>query len=315
MEGAILVVSAADGPMPQTREHILLAHQIGVPALVVFLNKCDMIDDMEFAEVAEMEVKDLLEMYKFPSEDIPFIRGSALCALEDKQPEIGRDAFSTLMDAVDFYFPDPPRQLDGDFYMPVENVFSIAGRGTVATGRIERGRVKVGDELEVLGLGNNLKTTCTGVEMFKQSLDNGQAGDNVGLLLRSLKRDDVLRGQVICKPGSLECWTRFKAEVYILTEAEGGRRTAFVSNYRPQFFFRTADITGTVTLPEDKQMVMPGDNATFDIELIDELVMEKGLNFIIREGGRTVGAGVVAETTGKKGGAAAGAAAAKGKKK
>ena len=314
MEGAILVVSAADGPMPQTREHILLAHQIGVPAMVVFLNKCDMIDDMELAEVAEMEVKDLLTMYKFPADDMPFIRGSALCALEDKQPELGVEAIKKLMDAVDNYIPDPPRQIDGDFYMPIENVFSIAGRGTVATGRIERGRVKIGDELEVLGLVAPQKTTCTGVEMFKQQLDNGQAGDNVGLLLRSLKREDIFRGQIIAKPGSLECWSRFNAEVYILTDAEGGRRTPFVSNYRPQFFFRTADITGTVTLPAGREMVMPGDNATFEIELIEDLVMEKGLNFIIREGGRTVGAGVVAETLGKKAGAGAAAAGGKGGK-
>ena len=295
MEGAILVVSAADGPMPQTREHILLAHQIGIPAMVVFLNKCDLMDDEELIELVEMEVKDILSFYKFPAAEMPFIRGSALAALEDTNEELGKKAILKLMDAVDNYIPEPPREVDGAFCMPVENVFSIAGRGTVATGRIERGRCKIGDELEIVGYGKNQKTTCTGVEMFKQNLGEGQAGDNVGILLRSLKRDDVLRGQIICKPGSVETWIKFKGEVYILTEAEGGRRTPFVSNYKPQFFFRTADCTGTIQLPADKEMVMPGDNATFTVELIDEVVMHKGLRFAIREGGRTVGAGVVAD--------------------
>ncbi len=300
MEGAILVVSAADGPMPQTREHILLAHQIGIPAMCVFLNKCDLVDDEELIELVEMEVKEILSLYKFPADEMPFIRGSALAALNDSDTKLGRDAILKLMDSVDSYIPEPVRQVDGDFCMPVENVFSIAGRGTVATGRIERGRVKVGDELEVVGLGPTLKTTCTGVEMFKQLLDNGQAGDNVGILLRSLKRDDVNRGQVIAKPGSTDVWSKFKAEVYILTKEEGGRHTPFVNNYRPQFFFRTADITGHITLPEGKEMVMPGDNATLIVELIENCVMEKNMRFALREGGRTVGAGVVAEMISKK---------------
>jgi len=315
MEGAILVVSAADGPMPQTREHILLAHQIGIPAIVVFLNKCDLVDDPELIDLVEMEVKELLSLYKFPADEIPFIRGSALCALEDREPQLGKEAIIKLMEAVDTYIPEPVRQIDGDFCMPVENVFSISGRGTVATGRIERGRVKIGDELEVVGLGPTQKTTCTGVEMFKQMLESGQAGDNVGLLLRSLKRDDVFRGQVIAKPGSVDVWSKFKAEVYILTKEEGGRHTPFVNNYRPQFFFRTADITGTISLPDGKEMIMPGDNATINVELIENVVMEKGMRFAIREGGRTVGAGVVAECLGKKAAGAAAAAAAGGKKK
>ena len=300
MEGAILVVSAQDGPMPQTREHILLAHQIGVPAMVVFLNKCDLVDDPELIDLVEMEVKEILSLYKFPADSIPFIRGSALCALENTNPKLGREAILELMKQVDTYIPEPKREIDGDFCMPVENVFSISGRGTVATGRIERGKIKVGDEIEVAGLGPSQKTTCTGVEMFKQLLDHGQAGDNVGILLRSLKRDDVQRGQVLAKPGSADYWSKFDGEVYILTKEEGGRHTPFVNNYRPQFFFRTADVTGTVTLPEGKQMVMPGDNATITIELIENCVMEKGMRFAIREGGRTVGAGVVSKPIAKK---------------
>lgn len=296
MEGAILVVSAADGPMPQTREHILLAHQIGIPAIVVYQNKCDLMDDEEILDIVEMEIKDLLEFYKFPSSDIPFIRGSALAALNNTDPKLGKESIIKLMDAVDTYIPDPIREENGDFMMPVEGVFSIAGRGTVATGRIERGRIKVGDEMELLGLSTSRMTVCTGVEMFKQSLqDGGKAGDNVGLLLRSLRRDEVRRGQILCKPNTLKCWTRFKAEVYILTESEGGRRTPFVTKYRPQFFIRTSDITGVITLPDDKEMIMPGDNATITVDLIDDLVLDKGVRFAIREGGRTVGAGVVSE--------------------
>jgi len=298
MEGAILVVSAADGPMPQTREHILLANQIGIPAMVVFLNKCDLMDDEELIELVEMEIKDILAIYNFPIDTMPFIRGSALCAIDDSNVKLGKDAIMQLMDAVDTYIPTPPRLIDGDFIMPVENVFSIAGRGTVVTGRIDRGKIKIGDEIEIIGLSKTTKTTCTGVEMFKQQLDSGLAGDNVGLLLRSLKRDEVFRGQVACKPGSQTTATDFDAEVYILKENEGGRRTPFVNNYRPQFFFRTADVTGIINLPADKEFVMPGDNTTIKVSLYDELVLEKGLRFSIREGGRTVGRGVVSQITG-----------------
>lgn len=295
MEGAILVVSAADGPMPQTREHILLANQIGIPAMIVFLNKCDLMDDPELIELVEMEIKDILDIYKFPIDEMPFIRGSALCAIEDTKPEIGKESILKLMDAVDEWIPTPPRITDGDFLMPVENVFSIAGRGTVVTGRIDRGRIKIGDEIEIIGFKRTSKTTCTGVEMFKQTLDSGEAGDNVGLLLRSLKRTDVLRGQVACKPGSQKVHTEFESEVYILKEGEGGRRTPFVTNYRPQFFFRTADVTGTITLPGDKEFVMPGDNTSITVKLFDELVIEPGLRYSMREGGRTVGRGVVSK--------------------
>jgi len=298
MEGGILVVSAADGPMPQTREHILLANQIGIPALVVFLNKCDLMDDPELIELVEMEIKDILAVYNFPIDTIPFVRGSALCAIDDSNTTLGRDAILTLMDHVDNYIPTPPRMIDGDFLMPVENVFSIAGRGTVVTGRVDRGKIKIGDELEIIGYSKSTKTTCTGVEMFKQQLDSGNAGDNVGLLLRSLKRDEVFRGQVACKPGSQTTATDFNAEVYILKEAEGGRSTPFVNGYRPQFFFRTADVTGIIGLPKEKEFVMPGDNATISVSLYDELVLEKGLRFSVREGGRTVGRGDIAEVTG-----------------
>ena len=298
MEGGILVVSAADGPMPQTREHILLANQIGIPALVVFLNKCDLMDDPELIELVEMEIKDILSIYNFPIDTMPFIRGSALAAIDNSNVELGKNAILKLMDAVDSYIPTPPRMIDGDFVMPVENVFSIAGRGTVVTGRVDRGKIKIGDELEIIGFSKSTKTTCTGVEMFKQQLDQGVAGDNVGLLLRSLKRDEVFRGQVACKPGSQTCATNFEAEVYILKSTEGGRSTPFVSNYRPQFFFRTADVTGIITLPKDKEFVMPGDNTTLNVELYDEIVLEKGLRFSIREGGRTVGRGVISQVTG-----------------
>eukprot|EP00461_Guttulinopsis_vulgaris_P000356 UN00356 len=298
MEGAILVVSAADGPMPQTREHILLANQIGIPAMVVFLNKCDLMDDDELIELVEMEVKDILSIYNFPVDEMPFVRGSALCAIDDSNTTLGRDAILKLMDHVDTWIPTPPRLVDGDFLMPVENVFSIAGRGTVVTGRIDRGKIKIGDEIEIIGFSKSTKTTCTGVEMFKQQLDHGEAGDNVGLLLRSLKRDEVFRGQVVCKPGTQSCATNFESEVYILKDSEGGRRTPLVSGYRPQFFFRTADLTGTVTLPKDKEFVMPGDNVTVGVELFEELPIEAGLRFSIREGGRTVGRGVVSKVTG-----------------
>ena len=298
MEGGILVVSAADGPMPQTREHILLANQIGIPALVVFLNKCDLMDDPELIELVEMEIKDILSIYNFPIDTMPFVRGSALCAIDDSNTKLGRDAILELMEHVDNYIPTPPRVIDGDFLMPVENVFSIAGRGTVVTGRVDRGKIKIGDELEIIGMSKSTKTTCTGVEMFKQILDAGVAGDNVGLLLRSLKRDEVFRGQVACKPGSQTCATDFEAEVYILKDSEGGRSTPFVNGYRPQFFFRTADVTGIISLPKDKEFVMPGDNTTINVQLYDELVLEKGLRFSIREGGRTVGRGVIANVTG-----------------
>ena len=294
MDGAILVVSAADGPMPQTREHILLARQVGVPALVVFMNKVDMVDDPELLELVELEVRELLSKYDFPGDDIPITQGSALCALEGRSPEIGHDAIIKLMATVDAYIPQPERPIDLPFLMPVEDVFSISGRGTVVTGRIERGIVKVGEEIEIVGLKATVKTTVTGVEMFRKLLDSGQAGDNVGCLLRGTKREDVERGQVLCKPGSVKPHTKFKAEAYILTKDEGGRHTPFFTNYRPQFYFRTTDVTGIVTLPEGVEMVMPGDNVTMDVVLISPIAMEEKLRFAIREGGRTVGAGVVA---------------------
>ncbi|MFN7663147.1 MAG: elongation factor Tu [Alphaproteobacteria bacterium] len=295
MDGAILVVSAADGPMPQTREHIVLARQVGVPAIVVFLNKCDMVDDPELLDLVEMEVRELLSKYDFPGDDIPFVRGSALCALEDKSPELGREAIMKLMDAVDSYIPQPEREKDKPFLMPVEDVFSISGRGTVVTGRIEAGVIKVGDECEIVGLRPTQKTTVTGVEMFRKLLDSGEAGDNVGLLLRGTKKEDVERGQVVCKPGSVKPHTKFKCEAYILSKEEGGRHTPFFSNYRPQFYFRTTDVTGQVVLPEGTEMVMPGDNLSMEIQLISPVAMHEGLRFAIREGGRTVGSGVVAK--------------------
>ncbi len=295
MDGAILVVSAADGPMPQTREHILLARQVGVPALVVFLNKVDMVDDPELLELVELEVRELLSSYQFPGDDIPITKGSALCALEDRQPEIGRDAVLALMKTVDEYIPQPERPIDRPFLMPIEDVFSISGRGTVVTGRVERGIVKVGEEVEIVGLKATVKTTVTGVEMFRKLLESGQAGDNIGALLRGTKREDVERGQVLAKPGSITPHTKFKAEAYILTKEEGGRHTPFFTNYRPQFYFRTTDVTGMVSLPEGVEMVMPGDNVAMDVALIAPIAMDEGLRFAIREGGRTVGAGVVAK--------------------
>ena len=294
MDGAILVVSAADGPMPQTREHILLARQVGVPAIVVYLNKVDQVDDEELLELVELEVRELLSKYEFPGDDIPVIKGSALMALEGKPGEAGVDSIKALMDAIDSYVPTPDRPIDRPFLMPVEDVFSISGRGTVATGRVERGIVKVGEEVEIVGLKATTKTTCTGVEMFRKLLDQGQAGDNIGVLLRGVKRDDVERGQVLAKPGSITPHTKFKAEAYILTKEEGGRHTPFFSNYRPQFYFRTTDVTGQVHLPEGTEMVMPGDNVSMEVELIAPIAMDEGLRFAIREGGRTVGAGVVA---------------------
>ena len=297
MDGGILVVSAADGPMPQTREHILLARQVGVPALVVFMNKVDMVDDPELLDLVEMEVRELLSSYQFPGDDIPIIRGSALAALEGKTPEIGRDAILKLMEAVDAYIPQPERPKDQPFLMPIEDVFSISGRGTVVTGRIERGIVKVGEEVEIVGIRDTVKTTVTGVEMFRKLLDSGEAGDNVGALLRGVDREGVERGQVLCKPGSVKPHKKFKAEAYILTKEEGGRHTPFFANYRPQFYFRTTDVTGVVTLPAGTEMVMPGDNISFDVELITPIAMEEKLRFAIREGGRTVGAGVVASIT------------------
>jgi len=297
MDGAILVVSAADGPMPQTREHILLARQVGVPALVVFMNKVDMVDDPELLDLVEMEVRELLSSYQFPGDDIPIIRGSALCALEGKNPEIGRDAVLKLMEAVDSYIPQPERPKDMPFLMPIEDVFSISGRGTVVTGRVERGIVKVGEEVEIVGIRDTQKTTVTGIEMFRKLLDTGEAGDNVGALLRGIDREGVERGQVLCKPGSVKPHKKFKAEAYILTKEEGGRHTPFFANYRPQFYFRTTDVTGVVTLPAGTEMVMPGDNISFDVELITPIAMEEKLRFAIREGGRTVGAGVVAKIT------------------
>jgi len=294
MDGAILVVSAADGPMPQTREHILLARQVGVPALVVFLNKMDLADP-ELVELVELELRELLSSYNFPGDDIPIVKGSAVCALEDKQPEIGRDAILQLMAAVDAYIPQPERAVDGAFLMPIEDVFSISGRGTVVTGRVERGMVKVGEEVEIVGIKATTKTTVTGVEMFRKLLDQGQAGDNIGALLRGTKREDVERGQVLAKPGSITPHTKFQAEAYILTKEEGGRHTPFFTNYRPQFYFRTTDVTGVVTLNEGTEMVMPGDNIAMNVELIQPIAMDEGLRFAIREGGRTVGAGVVSK--------------------
>jgi elongation factor Tu len=295
MDGAILVVSAADGPMPQTREHILLARQVGVPSLVVFLNKVDMVDDPELLELVEMEVRELLSAYDFPGDDIPVIKGSALCALEGKNPELGENAVRALLEAVDSYIPQPERAIDGAFLMPIEDVFSISGRGTVVTGRIERGIVKVGDDLEIVGINPTLKTTCTGVEMFRKLLDEGRAGDNVGVLLRGTKREEVERGQVLAKPGSITPHTQFEAEIYVLSKEEGGRHTPFFANYRPQFYFRTTDVTGSVTLPAGTEMVMPGDNTKLTVDLINPIAMSEGLRFAIREGGRTVGAGVVAK--------------------
>ena len=295
MDGAILVVSAADGPMPQTREHILLARQVGVPALVVFMNKVDMVDDPELLELVEMEVRELLTSYQFPGDKIPITKGSALAALEGKTPEIGREAILALMKTVDEYIPQPDRPIDLPFLMPIEDVFSISGRGTVVTGRVERGIVKVGEEIEIVGIRDTVKTTCTGVEMFRKLLDQGQAGDNIGALLRGVDREGVERGQVLCKTGSVKPHKKFKAEAYILTKEEGGRHTPFFNNYRPQFYFRTTDVTGVVTLPAGTEMVMPGDNISFDVELITPIAMEEKLRFAIREGGRTVGAGVVAK--------------------
>jgi elongation factor Tu len=295
MDGAILVVSAADGPMPQTREHILLARQVGVPAIVVFMNKVDMVDDPELLDLVELEVRELLSKYNFPGDKIPIIKGSALMALEDKNKEQGHDAILKLMEAVDASIPQPDRPIDGAFLMPVEDVFSISGRGTVATGRVERGIIKVGEEVEIVGIKDTQKTTVTGVEMFRKLLDQGQAGDNVGILLRGTKREEIERGQVLCKPGSVKPHTKFTAEAYILTKEEGGRHTPFFTNYRPQFYFRTTDVTGVVSLPAGTEMVMPGDNVTMDVELITPIAMEEKLRFAIREGGRTVGAGVVAK--------------------
>jgi len=295
MDGAILVVSAADGPMPQTREHILLSRQVGVPYIVVFMNKADMVDDEELLELVEMEVRELLDSYDFPGDDTPIIVGSALKALEGDSSDIGAPSIIKLVEAMDSYFPEPERAVDGDFLMPVEDVFSISGRGTVVTGRIERGIVTVGDEIEIVGIKETDKTTCTGVEMFRKLLDQGQAGDNVGVLLRGTKREEVERGQVLAKPGSITPHTKFEAEVYILTKDEGGRHTPFFKGYRPQFYFRTTDVTGAVELPEGTEMVMPGDNVKMVVELIAPIAMEDGLRFAIREGGRTVGAGVVAK--------------------
>ena len=295
MDGAILVVSASDGPMPQTREHILLARQVGVPALVVFMNKCDMVDDPELLDLVEMEVRELLSSYQFPGDDIPIVRGSALMALENKEPKLGHDAILELMSKVDEYIPQPERPIDQPFLMPIEDVFSISGRGTVVTGRVERGVVKVGEEVEIIGIRPTSKTTVTGVEMFRKLLDQGQAGDNIGALLRGIEREGIERGQVLAKPGSVTPHTHFMAEAYILTKDEGGRHTPFFTNYRPQFYFRTTDVTGIVKLPAGTEMVMPGDNVSCEVELIVPIAMEEKLRFAIREGGRTVGAGVVAK--------------------
>jgi elongation factor Tu len=295
MDGAILVVSAADGPMPQTREHILLARQVGVPAIVVFLNKCDMVDDPELLDLVELEVRELLSSYQFPGDKIPIVRGSALMALEDKDKAMGHDAILQLMEAVDSSIPQPERAKDRPFLMPIEDVFSISGRGTVVTGRVERGVVKVGEEVEIVGLRPTIKTVVTGVEMFRKLLDQGEAGDNIGALLRGTKREEVERGQVLAAPGSITPHTNFQAEAYILTKEEGGRHTPFFTNYRPQFYFRTTDVTGTVKLKEGVEMVMPGDNVSMEVELIQPIAMDEGLRFAIREGGRTVGAGVVAK--------------------
>ncbi len=295
MDGAILVVSAADGPMPQTREHILLARQVGVPYIIVFMNKCDMVDDEELLELVEMEVRELLSKYEFPGDDVPIVKGSALKALEGDKGEMGEVAIMKLADALDSYIPTPERAIDGAFLLPIEDVFSISGRGTVVTGRVERGVVKVGEEIEIVGIKPTVKTICTGVEMFRKLLDQGQASDNVGVLLRGTKREDVERGQVLAKPGSIKPHTKFECEVYVLSKEEGGRHTPFFNNYRPQFYFRTTDVTGSVMLPEGTEMVMPGDNVQMVVTLIAPIAMEQGLRFAIREGGRTVGAGVVAK--------------------
>ncbi|MBC3930788.1 MULTISPECIES: elongation factor Tu [Undibacterium] len=295
MDGAILVCSAADGPMPQTREHILLARQVGVPYIIVFLNKCDMVDDAELLELVEMEVRELLSKYEFPGDDLPIIQGSAKLALEGDKGALGEEAIMKLADALDSYIPTPERAVDGTFLLPVEDVFSISGRGTVVTGRVERGIVKVGEEIEIVGIKDTVKTTCTGVEMFRKLLDQGQAGDNVGVLLRGTKREDIQRGQVLAKPGSIKPHAHFTGEIYVLSKDEGGRHTPFFNNYRPQFYFRTTDVTGSIELPADKEMVMPGDNVSITVKLINPIAMEEGLRFAIREGGRTVGAGVVAK--------------------
>ncbi|MBK7847109.1 MAG: elongation factor Tu [Zoogloea sp.] len=295
MDGAILVCSAADGPMPQTREHILLARQVGVPYVLVYMNKCDMVDDAELLELVEMELRELLSKYDFPGDDVPIVKGSALKALEGDQSDIGEPSIFRLADALDSYIPTPERAVDLPFLLPIEDVFSISGRGTVVTGRVERGIVKVGEEIEIVGIKDTVKTTCTGVEMFRKLLDQGQAGDNVGVLLRGTKREDVERGQVLCKPGSIKPHTHFTGEVYVLSKEEGGRHTPFFNNYRPQFYFRTTDVTGSISLPEGTEMVMPGDNISMTVKLIAPIAMEEGLRFAIREGGRTVGAGVVAK--------------------
>ena len=295
MDGAILVIAATDGPMAQTREHILLARQVGVPYIIVFLNKCDMVDDAELLELVEMEVRELLSRYEFPGDDIPIIKGSAKMALEGDTGELGEVAILALADALDSYIPTPERAIDGTFLMPVEDVFSISGRGTVVTGRVERGIIKVGEEIEIVGIRETAKTTCTGVEMFRKLLDQGQAGDNIGVLLRGTKREEVERGQVLAKPGTIKPHTQFSGEVYVLSKEEGGRHTPFFNNYRPQFYFRTTDVTGAIELPKDKEMVMPGDNVSINVKLISPIAMEEGLRFAIREGGRTVGAGVVSK--------------------
>jgi elongation factor Tu len=295
MDGAVLVVASTDGAMPQTKEHVLLARQVGVPKIIVFLNKCDMVDDAELLELVEMEVRELLDKYDFPGDATPIIHGSAKLAMEGDKGELGEGAIMKLADALDTYIPTPERAVDGTFLMPVEDVFSISGRGTVVTGRVERGIIKVGEEIEIVGIKATQKTTCTGVEMFRKLLDQGQAGDNVGILLRGTKREDVERGQVLCKPGSVKPHTHFTAEIYVLSKEEGGRHTPFFNNYRPQFYFRTTDVTGAVELPKDKEMVMPGDNVSITVKLINPIAMEEGLRFAIREGGRTVGAGVVAK--------------------
>jgi elongation factor Tu len=297
MDGAILVCSAADGPMPQTREHILLSRQVGVPHIVVYLNKADQVDDEELTELVEMEIRELLNKYDFPGDDTPIIKGSALKALEGDDSEIGRPSIDKLVEAMDTFIPMPERPIDGKFLMPIEDVFSISGRGTVVTGRIERGQVNVGDEIEIVGIKDTAKTTCTGVEMFRKLLDSGQAGDNVGVLLRGTKREEVERGQVLCIPGSVKPHTKFECEIYVLSKDEGGRHTPFFANYRPQFYFRTTDVTGAIELPKDVEMVMPGDNVKIKVELITPIAMEEGLKFAIREGGKTVGAGVVAKIT------------------
>ena len=297
MDGAILVVNAADGPMPQTREHILLGRQVGIPAMVVYMNKVDQVDDEELLELVEMEIRELLSSYEYPGDDIPVIPGSALAAMEGRDNAIGEDSIRKLMESVDEYIPTPERAIDQPFLMPVEDVFSISGRGTVVTGRVERGVINVGDEIEIVGIKDTQKTTCTGVEMFRKLLDRGEAGDNIGALLRGIDRDAVERGQVLCKPSSVTPHTKFEAEAYILTKEEGGRHTPFFANYRPQFYFRTTDVTGTVQLSEGTEMVMPGDNVSFGVELIAPIAMENGLRFAIREGGRTVGAGVVSKIT------------------